>query len=366
MKRLMICLVIASSNAVAQMTISPPNILFEDGTVQSTAAVVYTRIVVVPADGTDTEDGSALSGALASITTAAANNRFLIQLEPGTYDLGGFPLFMRPYVDIQGSGMTSTTITSTASKTVQAIFLSSRVGIRSLEVRNTSASTYGSCVDAYGSLLEFHRVRLTASGSGVYVTGLVLMDLDDGSRVKADVSSGDGSEFPVSIQVGVSERQARAMVSSDVLVNNCIISVSGGSTGSAEGILVRGASRLETAFLQIVNSSATSGDRKGITMQGTSTALLQFTSALVTSAGGSTNDGLSLNNGSTYVETYYSFFGGAVAFHGSGGTSKHVATGFRGLRGGFTNGLNAWFAHCYDYSNNMPVPLINTLAAIAP
>ena len=46
------------------------------------------------------------------IADPSASNPYLVKIEPGIYDLEADSLFMRPYVDIEGSGEGVTTITS--------------------------------------------------------------------------------------------------------------------------------------------------------------------------------------------------------------------------------------------------------------
>jgi hypothetical protein len=62
------------------------------------------RTVIVRPLGTPVQNGTALLGALAGITTAAGGNPWLLKLEPGNYDLGATSLVMKPFVDIEGSG----------------------------------------------------------------------------------------------------------------------------------------------------------------------------------------------------------------------------------------------------------------------
>lgn len=73
---------------------------------------MYKRTVVVSSVGTDLRSGQALLTAVSSITDASATKKYLLYIEPGTYDLGssGF-LVMKQYVDIQGAGELQTTIT---------------------------------------------------------------------------------------------------------------------------------------------------------------------------------------------------------------------------------------------------------------
>jgi hypothetical protein len=68
--------------------------------------------VIVSPIGTATQNGTALLNALANITAASTNNPYLLKIEPGVYDLITSTLFMKPYVDVEGSGESVTTITS--------------------------------------------------------------------------------------------------------------------------------------------------------------------------------------------------------------------------------------------------------------
>ncbi len=143
-------LVLVSGLASAGVNIDGTTITFNDGTEQDTAGVVYTRIVVVPADGTDTTNGTALLSALAGITTAAADNRFMLQLEPGTYDLGSGQITMKPFVDLAGSGLHSSTVTSSGGLTVA---LSNDSQVRHVELIQTgSNSDVVSALDVTSSL----------------------------------------------------------------------------------------------------------------------------------------------------------------------------------------------------------------------
>ena len=63
------------------------------------------NIIWVAQSGGDYSD---LRDALASITDADTNNRYLIRVAPGVYELGSTPLQLESFVDIEGSGMHQT------------------------------------------------------------------------------------------------------------------------------------------------------------------------------------------------------------------------------------------------------------------
>jgi hypothetical protein len=66
-----------------------------------------------PGDSAHTS-GTALLNTLAGIT-ADVNNRYVIKLGPGVYDIGTSSLQMKQYVDVEGSGEKGTIILGTVS-----------------------------------------------------------------------------------------------------------------------------------------------------------------------------------------------------------------------------------------------------------
>ena len=69
----------------------------------------YERIVVVSPASTDAASGEALADAIEGIDDASAAKRYLVQVEPGAYDLPG-PIAAHPFVSIAGSGAEATEI----------------------------------------------------------------------------------------------------------------------------------------------------------------------------------------------------------------------------------------------------------------
>jgi hypothetical protein len=82
-----------------------------DGLSSKSLQRAYARTVVVSPKATAEASGNALKAAVASITTAAADKRYMVEVEPGIYDLGNSKLTMKSFVDIEGSGVGATTIT---------------------------------------------------------------------------------------------------------------------------------------------------------------------------------------------------------------------------------------------------------------
>ena len=80
-----------------------------DGLTSSSLQRAYARTVVVSPKATASASGNALKAVVAGITTAAADKRYLVKVEPGIYNLGNSKLVMKPFVDIEGSGIGTTT-----------------------------------------------------------------------------------------------------------------------------------------------------------------------------------------------------------------------------------------------------------------
>ena len=92
--------------------ITPQGVQFPDNSTQTAAPPTFKNTIFVSTGASETESGTALLNALNGITDAAADNRYLLKLEPGIYNLGTTSLVMKAYVDIEGSGMTATVIKS--------------------------------------------------------------------------------------------------------------------------------------------------------------------------------------------------------------------------------------------------------------
>lgn len=106
------------------------------------------RTLIVSPNGTPTQNGTALLDAMTAIsnTSPSASNPWLLKLEPGNYDVGGSLLVLKPYVDLEGSGQDSTTISSTVTNTGNspnqgALVVASNSEVRFLSLAVNSAST---------------------------------------------------------------------------------------------------------------------------------------------------------------------------------------------------------------------------------
>jgi len=131
----------------------------------------YKRTIVVSPVGTDTQNGSALLAAVASVTPSQANP-YLLKLEPGRYDLGSQTLLLKPFLDVEGSGW-GTNVTRTGSYTLKTTTITVQgangVTLRDLQVTNGSTSDMGTsiAINALGnSGFRLQNVKAVATNTG--------------------------------------------------------------------------------------------------------------------------------------------------------------------------------------------------------
>jgi hypothetical protein len=96
-------------------------------------------VFVSPVPGNPVASGNRLLSALAGITTASADDPWLVVIEPGNYDLDGLSLALKSYVDVEGSGVGVTIVRSTVEMagTIQGADFTE---LRDLTVWNTAAA----------------------------------------------------------------------------------------------------------------------------------------------------------------------------------------------------------------------------------
>jgi hypothetical protein len=143
--------------------------------VQSSARVTY-----VQGNGSAPANGAALVAALAAISGATAADQYLVQLEPGTYDIGSQELVLPPFVHLRGAGMTATAITGigtttgsgsacAAASTACVLQLNGLSEVRDVLVRNTGGTdqddTIRVAIYSNGSNATLRAVHAFATGS---------------------------------------------------------------------------------------------------------------------------------------------------------------------------------------------------------
>ena len=145
----------------------------------------YARVVsvspVLGAGGVPNPDasGQALLLALDDITGASSDDRYLLRLEPGRYDLGQAALAMKPYVDIQGAGRDLTILRADgeagAAPTDGAVIGAQDATLADLTVLNEGAGALATAFFADDVDTQLVNVRLHAQGgtSAVYAAYVI-------------------------------------------------------------------------------------------------------------------------------------------------------------------------------------------------
>jgi hypothetical protein len=112
--------------------------------------------------------GQALRAAVAGISDAKAENRYLLRLEPGIFDLGQPALVLSAYVDIEGSGQDATVVRTTNGMS----FAHAELRNLAVEVR-TEVDSFGVGLDVGSeSAVRDVTVRLSETGAqGMFVHG---------------------------------------------------------------------------------------------------------------------------------------------------------------------------------------------------
>lgn len=208
-------------------------IIFPDGSQQSRAAVAFARVIPVDADGTATQNGTALLNAIAGITTASSSNQFFIQLDMGTYDLGSNALTMKSYVHIGGivmplTGTSLSLITSNGAVTVNA---ADKADLTYVTLQNTGNNSTVLRVNAVFAAAQGVRVQHlgTAGGTniGVSIEGggtaevllcVVLLEQDNagGTNIGVSVSGTDSAFYGDTVIVVVTDPTGGSSIGVDV------------------------------------------------------------------------------------------------------------------------------------------------------
>jgi hypothetical protein len=278
---------------------------------------------VSPVPNNPAASGTALLNALASISGNSATNRYLLKIEPGTYDLGANQLVMKSYVDIEGSGQSVTRIegargtgdTQPNYADAAAIRGASVSELRQVTVVNTSSDLYGFGYAANGaSDARLSDVTLHAVGALVAPIGLFLENASvDASRLtivaKAALQGSGGvyvSGASAAIRLSQSTMEVQAGEASSgtgftlaqgaaATIDSCTIVVEGGTSHST-GVLVNVGSATMTNSTVRVSGAP---DRTGVaTISNAASMIDVFDSRIIVGNVWNSLDVLALSKGS--------------------------------------------------------------------
>ena len=133
----------------------------------------YSNTIIIAKSGGDFADPVA---AINSISDASESNAYLLKIMPGVYNIGGNAVKMKRYVDIEGSGETTTKIISNIDwfpAITATVVGSDNAEIRFLTIENTG-SRYTAAFMNNGASPKM--TNITINASGYEVTALINMN----------------------------------------------------------------------------------------------------------------------------------------------------------------------------------------------
>ena len=229
------------SVALLVATVASGQLVFPDGSTQTTAFPTPNNVVYVPATGTDGDNGSDLRDAIAAISDASFGNPYVIQLDPGTYDVGATTLTLKDGVHIKGAHFDSTEIEGSAATilsltagyaTISDCRLENKTGAQTIfqatgteteaelldvivEIKDGSTGTVTGVAASGGAdvvlsrcIIEFDGTRSGSTTLGVSITGtntscdvlhseIDIIEIASATASAIGVRSGSGSEIEI-------------------------------------------------------------------------------------------------------------------------------------------------------------------------
>lgn len=252
---------------------------FPDGTSQETGEL--SNVIVIQAEGTDTENGTALKNAMSAIDS---NNttRIVIQLAAGTYDLGSIGMSMRPFVMIRGVGRQYSVIIGTGIILIEG---HNETVLRDLQLWTETSSTTLLQVQS-GHFTDCFRVSFffTSTG-GVNAIGVAVYSGAEVDLIACDIS-GDVNNSGGSV-TGIAVTQSDSAVFSSYTILDLIdLSTDGVLTGAT----VTGCAEFEIINGEYLIDRENAGDPvTGISIGSGSRAILKNSSLRVAVVGDDSN-----------------------------------------------------------------------------
>ena len=187
----------------------------------SLASAQIRTVLVSPVPGDPTASGTNLRNALANIPSSSSTNRWLLKIEPGIYQLQGTALQMRPWVDIEGSGIGVTIIRLTSPAPFNAtISGASNAELRLLTVEATENVTAMSNTNTHPRI---YRVKFVATAEGI---GKGMENILSAPRIEECefIVSPAPSAFGPTLALGISFDQLPTGVRSSILRSRITVS----------------------------------------------------------------------------------------------------------------------------------------------
>ncbi len=286
-----------------------------DGKDSTDFAKSYRRTVVVsPVSGDPTASGKALRSALQGITGAGSSNGYLLEIEPGKYNLGSAdtPLVMKPFVDIQGSGEGVTLLTAggSADPATATVVGADNAELRYLTVNNTGNAAYARAIFSNNASPRITHVTAVAQNGS---NQTIAIGNDNGAatltEVTADASGGNTSTAvsndggtPTLTEVTATAKSAstanygiRVSGNARVTADRSNATASGGTF--SHGVYVQDDSSDLTLRQVIATAEGASGYNRGVISSSGGAMTLDRVTAAASGEAGTLNLGIALGGG---------------------------------------------------------------------
>lgn len=303
----------------------------------SVASAQIRTVLVSPVPGDPIASGTNLRNALANIPSPSSTNRWLLKIEPGIYQLQGAALLMRPWVDIEGSGIGVTTISlsSPTDPFNATISGASDAELRLLTVEATENTTAMSNTNAHPRI---YRVKFVATG---LARRFGMENILSAPRIEECefIVSLPPSAFGPTFGLGISFDQLPTGARSSIFRSRITVSggttnygvrmsrgqtvteiqetqidVTGGSSSSAYGIYALGGNWLGSETLELRNvriNSTSSSQSVGILLEADTSILLVASHSKILTFNAAVTKGI-FQGGSRAVHAQHSIIQGST------------------------------------------------------
>lgn len=197
----------------------------------------FDRTVIVGGSGSDVDNGAALLAAAGAAASASEGDPWLIQVEPGVFDIGSAELELAPYVSLRGAGIDVTTIVSSSSvSSHDAVRLLGHNTLSDITVQDSSTASSSGAVTAEGNNISILDIK-------------VLTEDEDGIRLETLSNSITVDR----VSVEAEDRALSAQSSnSGIIVRNSIL-----KSGGDHALNIGSGSMMQVRHSELVTQSTT-------------------------------------------------------------------------------------------------------------
>ena len=210
------------------------------------SARLYTQTIIVRPDVDALSSGMALYNAVDGISGTSSDNRILVKIEPGVYDLGtDLYLYMDdPFVDLQGSGRGMTLIKGSGTSVAPISIAAEPVEVRDLTVISEGSGGNNVALAIQGVSAKVNRVEAVIDLTGASFSDNVIMVSQTSVMGKTvalhDVNVKSNSNGYATSTTGIAFTNSGSFSGNTLAVSDSLLVINGSNVTSATGISVTG------------------------------------------------------------------------------------------------------------------------------